>query len=389
LRRGADPDGAGVLLKDAERPADNMRMEKCEQTFHERHESLTDRIYRTGGMLPDRYVFILTNLCNLSCPFCYQDRKRRPDALAAEDWIRFAGEIPDYARVTLTGGEPLLFPRFREVFRHVSERFDCNLLTNGLLLDEDLIEELLSSPRFRVLSVSIDDIGNTARKVPPERWERLVGLLRHFVRRRDRLGSSCLLDIKTTILDETAEEIPAIHRHCVEVLSCDTHVFQFLKGSPLQHADRLFSFDDALAPRAAPTYAKFDRIIEGLEAVREYNLRTGSVAYLHPKVASLDGAEPLPDLSYLNQSAFPRERFRPCRFPWSSVHVNVDGHVFPYMAISMGNIRDTSLAGINGGAAFARLRQALREQGLLEGCNRCGWLRPIDDPESPRGVGAP
>ena len=32
--------------------------------------------------------------------------------------------------------------------------------------------------------------------------------------------------------------------------------------------------------------------------------------------------------------------------PWSSVHINVDGNLFPCMAVSMGNVKNTKLSEI-------------------------------------------
>ena len=40
--------------------------------------------------------------------------------------------------------------------------------------------------------------------------------------------------------DENAKSLFDIHKYCVEDLKCDTHAFQFLKGSPIQHSDIMF-----------------------------------------------------------------------------------------------------------------------------------------------------
>ena len=45
------------------------------------------------------------------------------------------------------------------------------------------------------------------------------------------------------VLDENAKDLLKIHKYCVEELQCDTHAFQFLKGSPIQHSDIMFDFD--------------------------------------------------------------------------------------------------------------------------------------------------
>ena len=45
------------------------------------------------------------------------------------------------------------------------KRHECNIICNGLLLSEKLIEIMLSSKNFKVLSISIDNRKNTIRKL--------------------------------------------------------------------------------------------------------------------------------------------------------------------------------------------------------------------------------
>ena len=64
---------------------------------------------------PKRFCFVLTNLCNLACTFCFQDRKKQNGAMTAEDWIKLADQLPNGSRVTLTGGETIVLKGFRKV----------------------------------------------------------------------------------------------------------------------------------------------------------------------------------------------------------------------------------------------------------------------------------
>ncbi len=357
-------------------PLTELIKKKRKEVFHLKHEVLTEVIYRLPYMLPDRYTFVLTNLCNLTCYFCFQKKDLREDRMSLEDWLDLAKQLPSYARVTLTGGEPLMFYGFDQIFSYVAKHFDCNMISNGLLLNEKKIDFLLSFPKFRVLSISVDDIGNKSRGVNEKQWERTENMMRYFVEKRTRLNSNCVLEAKTVVLDDNAEDLFVIHKYCVEDLHCDHHSFQFLKGSPTQHADYMFPFDDIVKKSHAPVYQKFDTIKEQLEKVKEYNLRTGKTAFLHPKIASLNIKKSLPNIDYLNEREFIKDNYHPCKFPWSSVHINVDGNLFPCMAVSMGNVKETSLAEIIHGKDFIRFKDLIRREGTVEGCNRCGWLRP-------------
>ena len=122
------------------------------------------KAYKTEDLMPKRYCLVLTNLCNLACSFCYQHRTKLKNSLKANDWIKLAKQLPDNSRITLTGGEPLVLKDFEKVFIEVAKRHECNIICNGLLLSEKLIDILLSSKNFKVLSISIDNRKNTIRK---------------------------------------------------------------------------------------------------------------------------------------------------------------------------------------------------------------------------------
>jgi radical SAM protein with 4Fe4S-binding SPASM domain len=298
--------------------------------------------------------------------------------MTAADWISAADQIPAKARITLTGGEPLLFRGFDKVFTHVANRHVCNLITNGLLLDPRTIDFLLGFEHFKVLAISIDNIGNTTRGVTPRQWKHLEEMVAYFSKARRRAKSACTLDIKTVILDETADQIFSMYRYFKEVLGCESHSFQFLKGSPLQHADVMLPLPEALKPCRATVYRRWDTIVDQLEQVRRYNIKNGYESFLHPPVASLFGKKPLGVLKEMNSERFLKNQFAPCKFPWSSVHINYDGTLFPCLAIGMGNVKTQRLKEIIFGKTFGTFKTLVKKEGLLEACNRCGWLRCRD-----------
>ena len=168
---------------------------KLKQKFNQDLAQFREKAYKAGNLMPKRYCLVLTNLCNLDCDFCYQLRTKQKNALNVEDWINLIKQLPDNSRVTLTGGEPLVFNGFRNVFTEVILRHECNLICNGLLLTEDLIDFLLSSKNFKVLSISIDNRGNTIRKQAnikekkwEEKWEHTERMMLYFQKRKIELG---------------------------------------------------------------------------------------------------------------------------------------------------------------------------------------------------------
>jgi len=345
--------------------------------FYDQHEEFTDIAYNSDkDILPDRYVFILTNLCNLNCDFCFQDKVPKKNAMTFEDWVNVTKQLPEYARVTLTGGEPLIFKSFMKVFKNVAEKFDCNIITNGLLLDEEKINYFLDFPRFKILSLSIDDIGGRIRGVNSKQWNHLTEMAKYFVDLKNIKNPDCTLDVKTTILDRNVENLFKIYKYMVEEIGANTHSFQFLKGSPIQHSDRMFSLQDITQKSQAYEYKKFGTILKQLELIREYNLRNKKNSYLHPKICSLTGEKPIENIDYINNTDHINELHKPCKFPWSSVHINYDGNLFPCLAVSMGDVKEKTLDEIIKGGKFRKFRSLIKKNGTVEACNRCGWLRP-------------
>lgn len=95
--------------------------------------------------VPLTAVFELLPLCNMRCDMCYvrvseQEVRKHGGLLPVERWIRMAGELADAGAlfILLTGGEPLLFPDFRQLYLELRKRgLIINLNTNATLLDED------------------------------------------------------------------------------------------------------------------------------------------------------------------------------------------------------------------------------------------------------------
>ena len=345
------------------------------------------KAYESENLLPKRYCLVLTNLCNLACDFCFQIRTKQKNSLNSDDWINLIKQLPDNSRITLTGGEPLVIKNFEEIFKETVKRHECNLICNGLLLTKEIIDLLLSSKNFKVLSVSIDNRKNTIRKNAnmkekkwDEKWSHVENMMLYFQKRKMELNHpSCVLDSKTVVLDENAEDLLDVHKYCIEDLKCDTHSFQFLKGSPILGCDYMYKFNNIFEKSSAYEYKKWDAIKEQLYLVKKYNYHNKAVGFLHPKVDELVGnLDPLNNekMDLLNNKEHKREAFLPCAQPWASVHINVDGTVFPCLAVSTGNIQNKSIKDIIFGEEYKKFKNVIRKEGTVEACNRCGWLRP-------------
>jgi MoaA/NifB/PqqE/SkfB family radical SAM enzyme len=333
---------------------------------------------------PKRYCYVLTNLCNLACTFCFQDRKKQEGAMTAKDWIKLTNELPPNSRVTLTGGEPVVLKDFRKVFDYVASKFECNMITNGILLTENLIDFMLGYKNFKVLSISIDNRKNLIRKSAnvkekkwDEKWEHVESMMFYFQKRKKELNrADCVLDSKTVVLDENASDLLDIHKYCVDDLQCDTHAFQFLKGSPIQHSDIMFDLKKIYEPSNAQVYKNWEIIVDQLNKTKVYNSKSKKTAYLHPAVASIIDDSKNLEIDYLNNEKHDKNLYKHCSAPWGTVHINVDGTLFPCLAIDMGNVKK-GLEKVIYGKKFVEFKEIIRKHGTVEACNRCGWLQPL------------
>ena len=99
----------------------------------------------------------LSRKCNLHCRFCGQHHSDPEGAMSLSDWINVLKQLRDYApgsTVVLWGGEPLLYPHFREVAQFAAQQdFPLAIITNGTMIDRhaDLLRSL-----FKTIYISVD-----------------------------------------------------------------------------------------------------------------------------------------------------------------------------------------------------------------------------------------
>lgn len=352
---------------------------KTANKFYEKNKNFGYSAFKNENVLPHRYVLILSNLCNLACTFCFQDRKKNPNRMTKEDWLSFLDQIPKNSRVSLTGGEPLLFKGFKEIFFHANKKNETNIISNGLMLNEEMTNTLLSQKNFKVLAISIDNIGGTTRDLTEKQWTELQRNIHNFLKTRKKLNHDAALDIKTVILDENIGDLFEIHKYMIEKLNADTHSLQLLKGADIQYSDLMYNYEDINKKYTAHEYKDFDILIKQLEKIRKYSLENHPRAYLHPNIISLSSRYEITseEFGYLNNKHHDKSKFSTCLSPWTSVHINVDGNIFPCMAVPMGNVKNQKLEDIIFSHQFKKFKNEIRKCGTINGCNRCGWLKAV------------
>ena len=355
-----------------------MRKSLEANAYYKRQNDYAKLAFEKNNLMPRRYVFILTNLCNLACWFCVQERKKKEDFMKGDEWLNVIQQIPKNSRITMTGGEPMVFKDFNKIFARANEFCETNIISNGLLLYNEKIEQLVKEKNFKVLAISVDTLGNVNRDFKKGQWDFLIKQVNEFINLRDKKGSKTALDIKTVILEENIQDLFNIHKFIMERLKADTHSLQLLKGANIQHNDVMQDFEAIDKEYEAYQYKKFDEIVNQLNLIKEFDYKNGYKSYLHPSLLNFADQKKfeVKDLIYLNNKKHDPKHFSTCYSPWGCVYINADGHLFPCMAVSLGNVKNDKLKDIVFSDKSKKFRDAIRKSGTINGCNRCGYLKP-------------
>jgi radical SAM protein with 4Fe4S-binding SPASM domain len=176
-------------------------------------------------MEADFYVqWHITDLCNLRCRHCYQDRFTGGEDLdwpelkgVADNLLGAFGEWGRRACIHLTGGEPLLKPTLWPLLEHLSLRAEVEelgIITNGLLLDGGTLERLSALPKFRKVKISLDgaDAGVNDLIRPAGTFDRVVESIL-----RARECGAFEVQLMFTVMKSNLENLPAFIRLCEDL----------------------------------------------------------------------------------------------------------------------------------------------------------------------------
>ncbi len=113
-------------------------------------------------------VWNITRRCNLKCIHCYSDSDARdyPGELTWEQCVSVIDDLADYGvpALLLSGGEPLIHPRFFDIAEYAHSRgLRLTLSTNGTLINTNTAARL-KKLGFSYVGISLDGIGETHDK---------------------------------------------------------------------------------------------------------------------------------------------------------------------------------------------------------------------------------
>jgi len=312
---------------------------------------LGDRLFA----LPVAIVY-LTDKCNSRCISCDYWRYGRTH-MAMELVLRLAEELPrSGARyVLLSGGEPLLHPRWEEIaaqFKRAGLR--VAMVTSGIML-----------PRFaEPVATLIDELYISLDGATPETYRAIrgvdgLGLIEQGAR---ALAGRTPFAFRTTVQRGNYRELPAMIR-LSRAWGAAHHSFLAVDVSTHAAFARREAFDASMA-LAAEDLVEFDRVLDEIEREFAAEFGAGYIAESPEKLRRLRRYF----AALLGQTAFPRVR---CNAPRFSTVIETDGTLKPcYFLPAWGHLDGAPLSAALNAPAVQSMRRQQR-LGLRQECARC------------------
>jgi len=166
----------------------------------------------------------ITNLCNLHCKHCYQDDFSKKSDLDWQGFKRISDNLlatleewDKTACIHLTGGEPLLKPELFILLNDLDQRSgveELGIITNGLLIDQEMTKRLSRFSKLRKIKISLD--GGTAETNDAIRQK---GAFEKVIQNLPLLKETGRFEIlfMITIMKSNFRSLPSLFRLCQDL----------------------------------------------------------------------------------------------------------------------------------------------------------------------------
>ncbi|MBR4435593.1 MAG: radical SAM protein [Clostridia bacterium] len=302
--------------------------QKQQSTFRRKNQEppFIRYLYRKAAATgtPLSGTFELTPRCNFDCKMCYVHLTKgqqceRGRELTADEWLSIADDAVRSGLVILlvTGGEPLLRPDFKEIFRTLNGMgLVTGVNTNGSLIDDDMISFFKCYTPNR-MNISLYGAS-------PETYERLCGNADGFyktIRAIKKLAENNIpTKINLSVTPYNVDDVEAVFGITKELgkrVQIASYMFP-----PIRRSHDLIGYGDRLSPEEAARIK-----------VRVQSIRTDDEAFLNLCKSVMDGVRVIDedaecmDVPTL-EDATPTEHIR-CRAGSTSYWLTWDGRMLP------------------------------------------------------------
>ena len=349
------------------------------------------RLFEKSGraIMPLRFFFELTHLCNLNCPYCYIGKDRKKEELTTSQWFDVINQIPFWSFITLVGGEPLIREDFCEILEYASKKVlkKVNVVTNGILINEKVIHSFIKS-KMLLLSVSLDGWEENHDKNRDKKgiFKKITDNLDELTNQIVFSNSKLMIDIKTIVLKDNLEDILKLYEYCTnkgfEFLS-----ISFLRNNFLKQNSFLYdTFDEVFYKPDYPIELYFDldkfkEIYFELNKMKKYSKTKIRFA---PK---FDNKNPEIELKLIENfftkynKKDVKEIYQPCLYPFSNTIINPSGDIYPCLSYKMGNVKEQKIIDIINNTKYRCFRKNLKYSKIFSSCQMCCEAKVRDTEE--------
>lgn len=339
------------------------------------HSFIPCRLNSNKAFPPLNVQFELTHRCNLNCYMCFQKNKSYAEKeLTKEEIINIINELPFYAIITFTGGEPFVRKDFPEILTHtLNKRKITNILTNASLLNDEIIKTMVEK-RLSLIGISLDGIEEVHDSIrrKPGLYERVINNIEKITKLKEFKKSKYpLIDIKTTILKENVNQLSTLYQKAVE-LKVDYFTLSLPKLSNIQFTDPYYddiNYIFSQRPDNAPELSdneisELEKQINIIKDIYQKN-KNVKLRFYPYNMFNIKAIK-----EYYENKLSP-DKFNPCRIPWSFVIISPWGDVLPCLSYRTGNIKTQKLYKIWNGEKFQNFRRKLSKKFLNPCCLGC------------------
>lgn len=219
-------------------------------------------------------TFELTPMCNMSCEMCYvrmtkaQMEQSGGRLRTVEEWLRFAEKAREKGMLflLLTGGEPFLYPNFRELYEQLASMgFIISINTNATMIDEETVKWLVENPPGRM--------NITLYGASDETYERLCHNPRGYSQVTTALDmlqkAGIMVKLNCSVTPYNIQDLPKMIRFAKErglMIQASSYMFP-----PLRRDEHMAGENHRFTPEeAALAAAEIVRLQNGNERFSEY-----------------------------------------------------------------------------------------------------------------------
>ena len=208
--------------------------------------------------IPLSMTIELTPFCNFNCVMCYvrlnkEQAHKQGRLLTVQEWLKIAEQAREKGtlNLTITGGEPFLYPGFWELYQRLNEMgFIISVMSNGFLVDEAVMDRFREYGMPHIIKITVYGASD-------ETYKRVCDVSDGFTRVSAAIDlikeAGVPLVLTSTIVKENADDLQQIYdfakqkdvplKHTVSVVKSSRGALNSAEKSRFEFSD----FSDELS----------------------------------------------------------------------------------------------------------------------------------------------